>query len=162
MRNRMLILTLAAMCLTAPYALAGEGHDHGAKAADAKSADASKEAQATTLVGEIVDTGCFLAHGARGEKHASCAAKCIGDGMPMGLLTEAGTLYLLTPNHDNPDAYNKLKTMSAKTVTVKGAVMERNGMKGLDVTGYEPVAMKMDSKMMDSKMKSEDKPSSGK
>src|SRR5262249_42866306 len=28
-----------------------------------------------TITGELVDTGCYLGHGARGEKHVSCASK---------------------------------------------------------------------------------------
>lgn len=87
-----------------------------------------------TLTGELVDTGCYLGHGARGEKHTSCATKCIGNGMPMGLLTADGTLYLVTLNHDKADPYNKLKTMAGKNVKVTGTVMMRNGMKGIDVT----------------------------
>lgn len=87
-----------------------------------------------TITGEVVDTGCYLAHGARGEKHFSCATKCIGNGMPMGLLTADGRLYLLTLDHDNPDPYNKLKDMAGKNVAVTGSVIERSGMKGIDVT----------------------------
>lgn len=88
----------------------------------------------TTLTGELIDTGCYLGHGARGEKHIDCATKCINNGMPMGLLTSAGKLYLITLNHDNPDPYNKLKEMAGKTVSVTGVVSVRAGMQGIDVT----------------------------
>lgn len=94
----------------------------------------------TTLTGEIVDTGCYLGHAARGAKHVGCATKCIANGMPMGLLTSQGALYLLTLNHDNPDPYNQLKEMAGKTVAVTGTVIERSGMKGIDVTGVKVVA----------------------
>lgn len=95
--------------------------------------EATKKAP-TTLTGELVDTGCYLGHGARGEKHIDCATKCIAGGMPMGLLTSAGKLYLITLNHDNPDPYNKLKEMVGKTVSVTGVVSVRSGMQGIDVT----------------------------
>jgi len=91
-----------------------------------------------TITGEVVDTGCYLGHGARGEKHVSCATKCINQGMPMGLLTSSGALYLLTLNHDNPDPYNSLKAMAGKTVSVTGTVMERGGIKAIDVTQFKP------------------------
>ena len=91
------------------------------------------------LTGEIVDTGCYLGHAARGAQHAECAMKCVNGGMPMGLLTAKGAVYLITMNHDNPDAFNKLKTMVGKTVAVTGAVMTRCGMKGIDVTSFKPV-----------------------
>ncbi len=86
-----------------------------------------------TMTGELVDTGCYLNNGAHGDAHQECAAKCISGGMPMGLLTKGGQLYLLTLNHDNPDPYNSLKDMAGKQVTVSGAMMERAGMKGIDV-----------------------------
>jgi hypothetical protein len=93
-----------------------------------------------TLTGELVDTGCYLGHGAKGEKHIDCATKCIANGMPMGLLTADGTLYLITLDHENADPYNALKNMAGKTVTVTGTVMTRNGMKGIDVTEAKEAA----------------------
>ena len=96
--------------------------------------ESGKKPAPTTLTGELVDMGCYLGHGARGEKHIECATKCISGGMPMGILTSAGKLYLVTLNHDNGDPYNKLKDMAGKSVTVTGVVSSRNGMSGIDVT----------------------------
>src|SRR5882762_6222630 len=59
--------------------------------------------------GEIVDLSCYLGHGAKGAAHKECAASCIANGGPMGLLTTKGILYVLTMNHDNPDAFNNAK-----------------------------------------------------
>ena len=59
----------------------------------------------------------------------------------MGLLTGQGVLYILTMNHDNPDPYNKLKSMTGKKVSVTGEVMTRHGMKGIDVAGFKPFAV---------------------
>ena len=89
---------------------------------------------AKSVTGEVVDMGCYLAHEAHGDKHIACGTKCVAGGMPMGLLTADGSLYLITLNHDNADPYNKLKAMVGKTVTVTGPVNERGGVKGLDVT----------------------------
>ena len=94
--------------------------------------------KSTSITGEIVDTGCYLGHASRGAGHADCASQCIRGGMPMGLLTNRGTLYLITMNHDNPDAYNKLKAMAGKKVTVSGAIIARQGMKGIDVVSFKP------------------------
>ena len=101
---------------------------------------AVKKNPVKTLTGEVVDTGCYLGDGARGAKHVDCATKCIANGMPMGLLTKDGALYLITVNHDNADPYNQLKEMAGKTVSLTGTVMMRSGMKGIDVTEVKPVA----------------------
>ncbi len=94
-------------------------------------------AKATTVKGEIVDMGCYLAHGARGPDHQSCATKCISNGMPFGLLTATGKLYLLTMNHDNPDPFNQCKGMAAKTVEVTGTLAQRSGFTAIDVSGVK-------------------------
>jgi len=115
----------------AVYALPALAQQEHAAAAAPKEA---KKVVNASVTGEVVDMGCYMGHGARGEKHIACATKCIDGGMPMGLLTDKGVLYLLTLDHDNADPYNSLKTMAGKMVTVTGPVLSRNGMKGLDVT----------------------------
>jgi hypothetical protein len=87
-----------------------------------------------TVTGEVVDLGCYLGHAARGEKHVSCATKCLNQGMPMGLLTSNGTLYLVTLDHDNTDPYNSLKDMAGKDVKVTGELLTRSGMKAIEAT----------------------------
>jgi len=127
-RLTILLLALAfPIAAAAATATAHQGHQMAAHKAEAPK----------TMTGELIDTGCYLGHGARGEKHVECATKCINGGMPMGLLTSDGTLYLLTMNHDNPDPYNQLKTMAGKTVSVTGMVMTRSGMKGIDVASFK-------------------------
>jgi hypothetical protein len=105
-----------------------------AKPAASSSMSHEATAPAKNVTGEVVDMGCYLGHEAHGAKHIACATKCISNGMPMGLLTADGSLYLLTLDHDNADPYNKLKSMAGKTVTVTGPVNTRAGMKGIDVT----------------------------
>ncbi len=126
MRRASILLAIAAVAVLALGAYADQA--------------AMKKNPVKTLTGELVDTGCYLDHGAHGEKHIGCATKCIAGGMPMGLLTKDGTLYLLTLNHENADPYNQLKEMAGKMVSVTGAVMTRSGMKGIDVTEAKLVA----------------------
>jgi hypothetical protein len=127
-------LAVLALSLVAVPAMAHQGSMamHGAKS--------STTTKSSTVTGEIVDTGCYLGSGERGAGHVSCATKCIANGMPMGLLTADGTLYLLTLNHDNPDPYNQLKNLAGKTVTVTGPVMKRSGMQGIDVMAFKAPA----------------------
>jgi len=132
MKRIVTLLTAAAIALAASQTLA---HEHSAQMAG------MEKAAKKTVVGEVVDTGCYMAHAAKGEKHVACATKCINQGMPMGLLTDNGTLYLLTLNHDNADPYNKLKSEAGKKVKVTGAVWTRGGMKSIDVEEFQPVAV---------------------
>jgi len=87
-----------------------------------------------SVTGELVDMGCYLGHAARGEKHVSCATKCINQGMPMGVLTSTGTLYLVTLDHGDYDPYTQLKAMAGKNVTVTGAVLARSGMNAIEAS----------------------------
>ncbi|OGF14311.1 MAG: hypothetical protein A2W00_06045 [Candidatus Eisenbacteria bacterium RBG_16_71_46] len=132
MKRLLVLLAVAAASVFAALAVASS-QATGASAAKA-------ESKPSMVKGEIVDMGCYMGHGARGEKHQSCAAKCIAGGMPMGLLTDKGALYLLTMNHDNADPFNQCKEMAAAMVEVTGMVSERNGMKSMDVMGVKPLA----------------------
>ena len=97
-------------------------------------------AKAGTWTGEILDAGCYLGHGAMGAKHAECALKCASQGMPLMLLGKDGKAVLLTPNHDNPDAYESLKGMAGSVAVVTGTWSERGGVRGIDVTGAKVAA----------------------
>jgi len=115
-----------------------------ANAAEEKKAEPAKPA-ATTISGEILDMGCYMDHGAMGEKHAQCAAMCAAGGSPIGLLTDKGVVYLLTAPHESKDAYNKAKEWAGKKVEVTGMVHERAGMKSIEVASLkaaEPAASK--------------------
>ncbi len=85
--------------------------------------------------GEIVDAGCYLGKGAMGASHAECAMKCASNGMPLMLLTKDGKAILLTPPHDNTDAYNQVKGMAGSMATISGNLSERSGVRGIEVTG---------------------------
>jgi len=112
----------AVLCISVP-ALAHEGHHMAGEKVVTKS-----------ITGEVVDMGCWLGHAARGEKHISCATKCLNQGMPMGLLTSNGTLYLVTLDHDNADPYNSMKSMAGKQVTITGELLTRSGTKAIEAS----------------------------
>ncbi|HEU4723662.1 MAG TPA: hypothetical protein VFU59_00045 [Candidatus Eisenbacteria bacterium] len=95
------------------------------------------------VTGELLDMGCFISRGLRGDLHRECATKCINNGVPMGLMTADSTVYVLTQNHDramdaksfagSPDPYTQLKNMASLQVEVMGFNWERNGVKFLEV-----------------------------
>ncbi len=82
-----------------------------------------------TLTGEVVDLMCYLDHGAKGEKHQSCAQTCIKNGGPVGLLSN-DQLYLVVGEHKPIN--DQLASKAAQTVTLKGKVVERHGMKMIE------------------------------
>ena len=94
-------------------------------AAGDKAKPAAKPAPATDkIVGEVVDITCFASHEAKGEKHASCAQKCLGAGMPAGIYAD-GKLYVATMmDHSAPTA--KLASLGGKMVTATGHKIEKN------------------------------------
>jgi hypothetical protein len=135
MKRITVLFSVTILALAASPGFAHEGHASHGMAAHMNMGSASK-----TITGEVVDTGCYLGSGERGAKHVSCATKCIDQGMPMGLLTSSGKLYLLTLNHDNADPYNDIKKMAGKMVSVTGPVLSRSGMTAIDVTAFTPAS----------------------
>jgi len=83
-----------------------------------------------TVTGEVIDLMCYLDHGAHGDKHAECAQKCIDSGGPVGLLTKDNQLYLVIGQHEPIN--KELAPLAAKTVTLKGKIVERNGVKMIE------------------------------
>ena len=83
-----------------------------------------------TVKGEVLDLACYLDHGAHGEKHAACAEKCIRSGLPVGLKTEDGKVYLLIGEHKPLN--DQLADYAAKTVTIRGKAVSRDGINLLE------------------------------
>jgi hypothetical protein len=117
------LFTFGALALAAPPAA-----HHAAAAAAAK-----------TISGEIVDLSCYLGHGAKGAAHKECAATCAANGSPMGLLTDKGVLYVLTMNHENPDAYNAAKKIAGGMAKVTGSVGMKSATRALQVDAVEAI-----------------------
>ena len=79
------------------------------------------------VTGEIVDLACYIDHAAKGAGHKKCAQKCIKKGLPVGILSKSGDLYLLIGDHEPIN--DKLVKYAAETVTVSGKLTEQNGVK---------------------------------
>jgi hypothetical protein len=86
---------------------------------DSLDASATKE-----VTGEVVDMMCYVDHGAMGDDHAKCAAKCIKGNGPVGIVSE-GKAYLVVGEHKPMN--DTLATYAGKTITVKGKMAERSG-----------------------------------
>jgi len=90
-----------------------------------------------TVTGEVLDTACYLDHGARGAKHKQCALNCIASGVAPSLITTDGKLYLLLPPHGPHDAYDKVKGQAAETVTIHGTELSKAGMQAIVVESVD-------------------------
>ena len=97
---------------------------------------APRAQETQTITGEVVDLMCYLDHGAKGEKHAGCAEMCIGSGGPVGLLTKDNQIYLVVGKHKPIN--DELASVAARTVTVKGKVVERDGMTMIENAEIQP------------------------
>ena len=95
-----------------------------------------------TVRGEILDLGCYTAHGLRGAVHRQCATQCLAQNVPMGLITADSVVYTLTQNHDRamapmnfppPDPYTQCRNWASFQVEVAGIMWDRKGVKYLEV-----------------------------
>src|ERR1044071_9930445 len=83
----------------------------------------------TTLKGEVVDMHCFVTrHGGegRGPSHAGCANGCLARSVTAGFVATAGKVYLLFDEKPFP-VKDKIAGLAGKTVSITGAVVERDG-----------------------------------
>jgi len=94
---------------------------------------ADKEAADVTLKGEVLDMACYLGHGAHGADHQKCAQKCAANGQPIGLLSDAGKVYLLVADHGDMSAFEQAKTLAGQNVTITGSVAGRDGIESMTV-----------------------------
>ncbi len=89
-----------------------------------------------TVTGEVIDTACFFSREKRGKKHKGCAQMCIDGGIPAGIVTDDGTVYILNEDHSDKnhvEAYKEVKKHAAEIVTVTGLLIEKSGNKMLFV-----------------------------
>ena len=93
-------------------------------------------AKDATLTGEIVEFSCYLQIGKHGEKHRTCAQKCIQNGQPIGLLTKDGSLYMLMEEEHDPrrDGLTNFRTAAVEHA---GHIMEVTGTSWAHPAGYK-------------------------
>jgi hypothetical protein len=85
--------------------------------------------------GEVVDLACYLSKGSKGKRHKACAELCAKKGLPLGVLTESGDVYLLIEDHDNPDPYAAAKGLAGENAEVTGKKFTKGGVQSILVSG---------------------------
>ena len=78
----------------------------------------------------MIDLECYLANGAHGSSHAACARKCIKAGLPAGIRTNPGEIYLLIGKRELLSA--QFAPVAGKIVTVSRQFATRDGVFALE------------------------------
>jgi hypothetical protein len=91
---------------------------------------------AALVTGEVIDVACYFDDGGSGADHAACARMCIASGLPVGLKTKNGKVYVLIgvqrPPGTEPAAKHEslnaqLAPYAAQIVTVSGTIVSKAG-----------------------------------
>ncbi|MGH7984471.1 MAG: hypothetical protein ACREFF_15205 [Candidatus Udaeobacter sp.] len=89
-------------------------------------------AQEIVVTGEVLDMTCYIASNLSGPDHAECARICIKNGLPAGIKTQDGKVYLLT-GEPGQSINAQVADYAAKIVTIKGKQSIRDGFAQLQV-----------------------------
>ncbi len=85
-----------------------------------------------SVTGEVIDSWCYLTQimFARGTAHRQCALWCAAGGVPVGILGDDGTVYLVLKMGDDTTSVANPATLriQAHRVTVDGELIRRDGM----------------------------------
>lgn len=91
-------------------------------------------AESKTIKGEVIDVSCYVAAGAKGQEHKSCALACLEAGEPAGILEErTGKVFIAVTSDHMTNPSKKMAPYAAKNVEVTGTVSERGGITTIDV-----------------------------
>ena len=110
-------------------------------AALATPAMATTEGERVQVKGEIIDTWCYFSgvmggpDAVIGSAHHTCALWCSAGGIPVGLLAEDGTVYMVLKiegNSDNAGGDTQLK-LASHVIEADGMLYKRDGLNYLVV-----------------------------
>ena len=95
--------------------------------------------QRIQVTGEVIDTWCYISEimGASeavlGSAHHQCAVWCAAGGVPVGLLSESGEIFMVLKlgDDDTSNANPRILEIQSSQVTVDGDLHERDGIKYL-------------------------------
>ena len=134
--KRILAVTLVGMMAMAAVAAAAQGT--GSKPAAAKPATTAPKAEVThpvTLTGEVEDLYCYMNHKPVGPEHVAC----IKAGLPVAFVASNGAVYVLTSKDKGP-VNTAVADFAGRKVTITGNVIERSGIKGIELVSIANAA----------------------
>ena len=115
--QKFLLSLLLSSCLAPPTLLAAEEQPR-----------AVRPGQDVEITGEVVEIGCYLREGSRGEAHRTCALASLKNGGRLGIVEDgSGLLYPFAGAHPTTNPSAGLHELLARHVAVKGRAYEREG-----------------------------------
>ena len=93
---------------------------------------ATAAAERLMVTGEVIDSWCYLTEimYPLGTAHHQCAIWCTAGGIPVGILDDAGKVYIVLAFGDDASSVASPTILDIQThrVTVEGDAFERDGM----------------------------------
>ena len=87
-----------------------------------------------TVTGEVIDTFCYGAMGAKGAGHKQCGIDCAKKGIPVGLLEKGSEkIHILLPTKEKTALPDDVVSKMGDTVTVTGHPFTKGGVAFLTV-----------------------------
>ena len=99
------------------------------------SAAAATSAERVQVTGEVMDTWCYTSEimggsdAVLGSAHHQCAVWCAAGGIPVGILSDDGQVYMVLKlgDDDTSNANPKILAIQSDRVTVDGELYKRDG-----------------------------------
>src|SRR5438445_9737690 len=118
MIKRILATTAVLACCALP--LAAQGH-------------AMTAGDEMTITGEVVDLNCLTTNGASGPGHKACAQACAKAGVPLGVLSSDGTIYVPVSSKPGDPQNSKLEQFIEAKVKVTGMHRMVSGLHTIEI-----------------------------
>lgn len=129
------------MAVASTAAMSQAQEMHAMKKGHSMGMSMSKTGKTTTLEGQVIGLNCYLSTGAHGASAEACQLGCVKSGLPIGILTRSGEVYLATRGVGKT-ANSLLVPYMEKEVRVTGWVHARGGMHLVVVKSVVPVKSK--------------------
>lgn len=104
-----------------------------ATAQEKKTKEEKKAPAEVTIVGEVIDSRCYLILGAggKGDEHRQCAIDCAKGGIPLAVLEDKTNNVYFVGNGNDPmkGANEMLIDYAAQKVSLTGKLYEKGGAK---------------------------------
>ncbi len=96
------------------------------------------EGEEVEFTAQVVDMSCKVVYDMSGDAHRECSQVCADRGVPLGLLSEDGTLYLpVSQAMPGASDNERLRPHAEHTVTVRGLAIERGGINTIIIESVE-------------------------